>query len=142
MDTLGKMAITIAISDEEKRIRLIEEVRSRNYRICVGKVGTMNTETVVSAILTAAKRENLWDSKSFREEHAFYDTIIEAFNGICRGNLALGNVFRTVGLNFVVIRGKINENDGEWVTICMYGTIGAPIKGFEHETIGLGINHI
>lgn len=142
MDALGKMAITIAIADEEKRAQLVHEVKKRNYRICVGKVGTMNTETVVSAILTAAKREDLWDSKSFREEHAFYDTIIEAFNGVCRGNLALGNVFRTVGLSFVVIRGKVHENDGEWVTVCMYGTIGAPIKGFEHETIGLGINHI
>ncbi|MGQ0454435.1 hut operon transcriptional regulator HutP, partial [Bacillus sp. SS-TM] len=23
-----------------------------------------------------------------------------------------------------------------------YGTIGAPVKGSEHEAIGLGINHI
>lgn len=142
MTSLGKMAITIAIADEEKRTQLIAEARKRNYRICVGKVGTMNTETVVSSILTAAKREGLWDSKSFREEHAFYDTVIEAFNGICRGNPALGNVFRTVGLFFVVIRGKINETDGEWLTICMYGTIGPPIKGFEHEAIGLGMNPI
>jgi hut operon positive regulator len=42
----------------------------------------------------------------------------------------------------VAIRGKVKENVGEWVTVCMYGTIGPPIKGFEHETIGLGINHI
>ncbi|MGI6630067.1 MAG: hypothetical protein ACOX4H_06005 [Bacillota bacterium] len=27
-------------------------VKKRDYRVCVGKVGTMNTETVVSAILT------------------------------------------------------------------------------------------
>lgn len=142
MDTLGKMAIMIAVAEEEKRAQLMAEVKKKNYRVCVGKVGTMNTETVVSAILTAAKREGLWDSRSFREEHAFYDAIIEAFNGVCRGNLALGNVFRTVGLSFVAIRGKINDTDGEWVAVCMYGTIGAPIKGFEHETIGLGINHI
>lgn len=142
MVSLGKMAIGIAIADEEKRPRMVAEVKKRNYKVCVGKVGTMNSETVVSAILTAAKREDLWDSKSFREEHAFYDTIIEAFNGICRGNPALGNIFRTVGLCFVVIRGKINDNDGEWVAVCMYGTVGPPIKGFEHEAIGLGINHI
>lgn len=142
MVALGKMAIEIAIADEEKRAKMIEEVKKRNYRVCVGKVGTMNSETVVSAILTATKRENIWDSKSFREEHALYDTIIEAFNGICRGNPALGNVFRTVGLYFVVIRGIVNEGDGEWVTVCMYGTVGPPIKGFEHEAIGLGMNHI
>lgn len=142
MDNIGKMAISMAIADEEERTRLVPEIKKRNYRFCMGKVGTMNTETVVSAVLTAAKRENIWDGKSYREEHAFYAAIIEAFNGVCRGNPGLGNVFRTVGLSFVVIRGQVNENDGEWITVCMYGTIGAPIKGFEHETIGLGINHI
>ena len=35
---------------------------------------------------------------------------------------------------------EININDlGEWISVGIYGTIGAPIKGFEHEAIGLGI---
>ncbi|MCJ7806800.1 MAG: transcriptional regulator, partial [Clostridia bacterium] len=29
-----------------------------------------------------------------------------------------------------------------WLAVVLYGTIGAPIKGYEHETIGLGLNHL
>ena len=34
------------------------------------------------------------------------------------------------------------KKEGEWVAVALYGTIGAPVKGSEHEAIGLGINHI
>ncbi|GAI18393.1 unnamed protein product, partial [marine sediment metagenome] len=30
----------------------------------------------------------------------------------------------------------------EWVSVGIYGMVGAPIKGFEHEAIGLDINTI
>lgn len=51
---------------------------------------------------------------------------------------------RTVGLRFAVVRGKpySNQAEGEWIAVALYGTIGAPIKGLEHEAVGLGINHI
>ena len=35
-----------------------------------------------------------------------------------------------------------HSNLGEWVSVGIYGMVGAPIKGFEHEAIGLEINHI
>jgi len=31
---------------------------------------------------------------------------------------------------------------GEWISVCIHGMVGAPIKGFEHEAIGLDINTI
>ena len=37
---------------------------------------------------------------------------------------------------------RTTQKEGEWVAVALYGTIGAPVKGSEHEAIGLGINHI
>lgn len=140
MNKIGQIAILISMSEDDKRDKLIEKAKKKGFKISHGKVGTMQGEKIISSVMTAVKREGLWDN-SFREEHALYDAIVEALNGICRGELAFGNVLRTVGLNFTVVRGLFN-NEGEWIAVCFYGTIGAPIKGFEHEAIGLGINHI
>jgi hut operon positive regulator len=69
---------------------------------------------------------------------------MEALHGVTRGQVQLGSVLRTVGLRFAVVRGKPYEaeTEGEWIAIALYGTIGAPVKGSEHEAMGLGINHI
>jgi hut operon positive regulator len=58
--------------------------------------------------------------------------------------MQIGSVLRTVGLSFAILRGNPyeNEQEGDWIAESLYGTIGAPVKGSEHETIGLGINHI
>lgn len=142
MYTLGKLAIKIVIAGGDERSRLIEQGNKEGFKICVGKVGTMNAEKVIAAIMTAGKRDNLWNSSSFREEHALYDAAVQSLNGVCRGQLVVSEVLRTVGLTFAIVRGPMTAPDEDWVAVCLYGTIGAPIKGFEHETIGLGINHI
>ena len=51
-------------------------------------------------------------------------------------------LLRTVGLRFAVLRGNPYESEaeGDWIAVSLYGTIGAPIKGLEHETFGVGIN--
>jgi hut operon positive regulator len=53
-------------------------------------------------------------------------------------------MLRTAGLRFTILRGSPFENkaEGEWIAVAVYGTIGAPVRGYEHEAIGLGINHI
>lgn len=104
----------------------------------------MDMQKVVSAIETAAKRHQIIDEKLYREMHALYHAILEALEGVTRGQVLLGDVMRTVGLRFSVVRGMPYENEaeGEWIAVALYGTIGAPIKGLEHETTGLGINHI
>lgn len=59
--------------------------------------------------------------------------------------VGLGNVLRTVGLVFSIVRGPIilgDTSDGEWVAVVLYGNIGAHIRGYEHEVIGLGINPV
>jgi len=48
-------------------------------------------------------------------------------------------------VKFVVLKGPMDttkKNLGEWISVVIYGMIGAPIKGFEHEAIGLEINNI
>ena len=144
MDNIGKMAVLIAIATEEERSELVSKAKDLGYQACNGKVGTMEPEKVFSAMMTAAKRENIWDGASFRQEHALYDAMREALSGICRGQIALHELYLSVGLTFAIVCGQMptHKREGKWVSVCLYGTIGAPIKGFEHEALGLGINHI
>jgi len=114
------------------------------FKVVLGKVGSMNVEKVVAAIETAARREGLLCGQ-YRDEHALYHAVLEALYGVCRGQLELGTILRTVGLNFAIVKGPRWENeekDGQWIAVALYGTIGAPVKGMEHEVIGLGVNHL
>lgn len=48
-------------------------------------------------------------------------------------------------MKFAVVVGPKAEDqagEGQWLAVALYGSIGAPRKGFEHEVIGLGINHL
>jgi hut operon positive regulator len=144
LSTIGKKAIKLVLADPGELPVLLDEIHKEGYRTVVGRVGTMSAEKIVAAVETAVGREQLLDDV-YRHEHSLYHTIIEAFYGVCRGQLELGEILRTVGLNFSVVRGwRIIPPgaDGEWLAVALYGTIGAPRKGFEHEVIGLGINHL
>lgn len=136
---IGRTAMMLALTEEEELINLNE-----NVVWCVGKVGTMDSQKVVAAIETAAKQNGVINGALYREVHSLYHAILEAIQGVTRGHLQLGGVLRTVGLRFAVVRGKPykNANEGDWIAVALYGTIGAPIKGSEHESAGLGINHI
>ncbi|VEF46296.1 anti-terminator HutP [Bacillus freudenreichii] len=139
---IGRHAILLLLSDHpSEQLRKLEQ---SNWKGCVGKVGSMDAHKVVAAIETAAKKNGIIQTDVYRESHALYHAIIEALHGVTRGQVQLGSILRTVGLTFAVLRGNpyINEQEGEWIAVSLYGTIGAPIKGSEHETIGLGINHI
>lgn len=145
MESIGKTAILYALADPGSE----EEIRSRaikkGYTLIKGKVGSMNTEKIFAAVETAAQREGLIRKDYYRDTHALYHATLDAVAGICRGQLGLGNVLRTVGLIFTVVRGPRapeQVEDGEWLAVVLYGMIGAPIRGYEHETIGLGMNHL
>ncbi|TFB18900.1 hut operon transcriptional regulator HutP [Filobacillus milosensis] len=141
---IGKSALQLVLANsheiEDTKTRVIES----DYSFCTGKTGSMDMQKVVSAIETAAKRNEIIDETLYREMHALYHAILEALEGVTRGQVLLGDVMRTVGLRFSVVRGRPYENEaeGEWIAVALYGTIGAPIRGLEHETTGLGINHI
>ncbi|MCC5803151.1 hut operon transcriptional regulator HutP [Rossellomorea vietnamensis] len=140
---IGKNAMLLLLLDreEEEWNRHFNEL---NWSYCTGKIGSMDSQKIVAAIETAAKRSDLVREDLYREMHALYHAIMEALTGVTRGQTQLGEILRTVGLRFSVVRGTPYESDeeGEWIAVALYGTIGAPIKGLEHETIGLGINHI
>jgi len=142
MNAIGKTAILIALAGDEDRVHLLEQGRQVGWHICVGRVGTMNAEKVIAAVMTAGKRDGIWSEANYAEEHALYGAVVESMSGVCRGQLVVSEALRTVGLSFAIVRGPMIPGKGDWVAVCLYGTIGAPIKGFEHETIGLGINHI
>ena len=139
---IGRNAILLLLSDnkDEKLATLQKE----GWQACIGKVGAMEENKVVAAIETAAKKNGIIQSGIYRESHALYHAIMEAFYGVTRGQVQLGAVLRTVGLSFAIMRGNPydDEQEGDWVAVCLYGTIGAPVRGSEHEAIGLGINHI
>lgn len=139
---IGKLAVLLATLDEEETHSF--QPLFKDLQFCQGKVGAMNMEKVIAAVETAAKRENLINETLYRENHSLYHAILEALEGVTRGQFAIGDMKRTVGLRFAVVRGKpyANPQEGEWLAVAFYGTIGAPIKGLEHEVMGLGINHI
>ncbi|QDQ00734.1 hut operon transcriptional regulator HutP [Lysinibacillus fusiformis] len=139
---IGKLAVLLATLDDKEVLHFQSQLKDVEF--CTGKVGAMNMEKVIAAVETAAKRENIIAEHLYRENHALYHTILEALEGITRGQFAIGDMKRTVGLRFAIIKGKpyTNKNEGEWIAVAFYGTIGAPVKGLEHEVVGLGINHV
>ncbi len=139
---IGKIAVHLAMLDEEETLPFTLD--QANIKTCEGKVGSMNMQKVISAVETAVKRNKLIKEDVYRETHALYHAILEALEGVTRGQLAIGEMMRTVGLRFAVVRTKPyhKPEEGEWIAVAFYGTIGAPVKGLEHEAIGLGINHI
>jgi len=145
MESIGKTAILYALADGESETEIRAAALKKGYALIKGKVGSMNTEKIFAAVETAAQREGLIRKDYYRDTHALYHATLDAFVGICRGQLGLGNMLRTVGLIFTVVRGpRTTEQveDGEWLAVVLYGMIGAPVKGSEHETIGLGLNNL
>ncbi|MEW9674859.1 hut operon transcriptional regulator HutP [Lentibacillus sp. L22] len=140
--SIGKIAALLAMLDENEPMPLVLD--EKDISICLGKVGSMNMQKVISAVETAVKRNGLIQEEVYRETHALYHAIMEALEGVTRGQLAIGDMMRTVGLRFAIVRSRPypNEIEGEWIAVAFYGTIGAPVKGLEHEALGLGINHI
>ena len=105
----------------------------------------MKSNEIIAAIETAAKREGIFHADNYRGEHALYHTALNALKGLCRGEIGIGDFLRTTGVKFVILKGPLDTTRnglGEWVSVGIYGMIGAPIKGFEHEAIGLEINTI
>ncbi|BDG34457.1 hut operon transcriptional regulator HutP [Saccharococcus caldoxylosilyticus] len=141
---IGRNAILLAMFDGEEELEITRHLDYLSWRYCKGKVGSMELQKIVAAIETAAKRNHVVDGELYREMHALYHAVVEAVQGVTRGQVELGDLMRTVGLRFAVVRGTPYENaaEGEWIAVALYGTIGAPIRGLEHETVGLGINHI
>lgn len=140
---IGKNALMLVLSDEEPRPAGSFPPDALKWKYCAGKVGSMESHKVVAAVETAAKKNGIIKQEVYRESHALYHAIIEALEGVTRGQMQLGAVLRTVGLRFSIVRGNPYDNaeEGEWIAVAFYGTIGAPVKGLEHEAVGLGISH-
>ena len=144
MLSLGKLAVLVVLQSEDENADWQAVGAQAGYRVFRGKVGSMDSAKIFAAVETAAKREG-YISSHYREEHALYHSILEAYHGICRGDTGLGNVLRSAGLLFSVARGPKTtacKDDGEWIAVAMYGYMGAPMKGYEHEVLGLGMNPI
>lgn len=141
---IGKKALLLVLTEEESNADHTDTLEQLDWKYCLGKVGSMESHKVVAAIETASKKNGIIKQDVYRESHALYHAILEAIEGVTRGQIQLGSVLRTVGLRFSVIRGNPYDSDeeGEWIAVALYGTIGAPVKGSEHEVVGLGINHV
>lgn len=145
MAKIGKLTIELLIASDEEESKLLEKITVLGYKYGIGKAGTMDSKAVIAAIETTAKREGIIKNNTYREEHALYHTALDALRGLCRGEIGIGSLLRTIGVKFVILRGPMDtdkEELGEWLSVGIYGMIGAPIKGFEHEAIGLEINDI
>lgn len=142
--SIGKMAVLLVMYPGEAEDSLCKQGQECGYRLLRGKVGSMDSAKIFAAVETAAKKEGLIDQR-YREEHALYHSVLEAYSGMCRGQDGLGAILRSAGLLFSIVRGKRlsdKGDDGEWISVALYGNMGAPIKGYEHEVLGLGMNPI
>ena len=140
---IGRLSVLLLLNEAEESTQ-VEELERDGWKVCLGKVGSMDAHKVVAAIETASKKSGVIQPEGYRESHALYHATMEALHGVTRGEMLLGSLLRTVGLRFAVLRGNPYESEaeGDWIAVSLYGTIGAPIKGLEHETFGVGINHI
>lgn len=137
---IGKIALLLAINDDEKLKKQYED----HYTIYKGQAGSMDAKKIIASIETAAYRENII-RENYHEEHALYHAVIEALSGYCRGQVMLGEVLRSAGLTFTIVKGTLIDGDassGNWIAVVLYGQIGSPRRGFEHEAIGMGIQPI
>lgn len=143
---IGKIAMMATLlCDDDNAREITDAVRKRGYLIVTGKVGSMDPQKVVASIESAAKKSALVDAELYREQHALYHAIVEALFGISRGQISFGSVLRTVGLRFTVLRGLKSKgafDEQDWIAVAAYGTMGAPVRGAEHEVMGFGMNHI
>ncbi len=114
----------LVLSEGETDIADISSFDGLEWKYCVGKVGAMDSQKIIAAVDTAAKRNGLIKPDVYREAHALYHAIIEALEGVTRGQVQLGAVLRTVGLRFSIIRGHTYDNpeEGEWIAVALYGT--------------------
>ncbi|MFZ5641991.1 MAG: HutP family protein [Bacillota bacterium] len=143
VNQLGKIALKLTLADDEAEIAAITaRAKGFGYLVCTGKVGSMDLQNIIGTIETMA-RKNKVVNEGVVEQHALYHAIYECCSGFMRGSLTLGGTLRTLGSRFAIVRGKIpGDVKREWLAVAMYGTIGSPSKGFEHEAAGLGIIHI
>ncbi len=140
---IGKIALLMALNDGDME-SMQKYYASKNYVVFKGQAGSMDAKKIVAAIETAASREDII-RENYHEEHALYHAIIEALSGYCRGQVVLGEVLRSAGLTFTIVRGTLIEDDpssGNWIAVVLYGHIGSPRRGFEHEAVGMGIQPI
>lgn len=132
------------MSDKAEADSVCKKAKESGYLFYQGCVGSMDSSKIFAAIETAAKKEGMI-GQHYREEHSVYHSILEAYTAICRGQEGLGSVLRTAGLVFSIVRGPRTAgdlNDGDWIAVALYGNMGAPTKGYEHEVLGLGINPV
>ncbi len=139
---IGKIALLLTLCDDYDRMK--EYYENKGYTIYRGIAGSMDSQKIIAAIETAALREDII-RENYHDEHSLYHAIVEALSGYCRGQVVLGEVLRSVGLTYSIVRGNLIQEDkssGEWIAVVLYGQIGSPRKGFEHEAIGMGIQSI
>ena len=93
---LGNAAELVLSVDAEQEVKRLNQA---DWQACMGKVGSMEAHKVVAAVETAAKKNGLIKTGIYRESHALYHAIMEALQGVTRGQVQLGSVHRTVGIN-------------------------------------------
>lgn len=147
-DGLGKIAVLLALAEGDEEQCVMELIKKRGYSFLKGHVGTMDPKKIFSSIEIGAIKEGIIQNY-YHEEHALYHAILEALNGYCRGQIGLESILRSTGLTYSIVRGKLQYDESKmksdakpWIAICLYGKIGSPRKGFEHDAIGLGVNSI
>ena len=76
--SIGKLALKLILANSEELEPIYKQLNDNGFKYCVGKTGSMEMQKVVSAIETAAKRNNLVKESLYRELHALYHAIFRS----------------------------------------------------------------
>ncbi len=100
---IGRLSVLLLLHETEEN-QQISRLERDGWKVCLGRVGSMDAHKVVAAIETASKKSGVIQSEGYRESHALYHATMEALHGVTRGEMSLGSPLRTVGLKFAVLR--------------------------------------
>ncbi len=102
---IGRLSVLLLLHETEEN-QQISRLERDGWKVCLGRVGSMDAHKVVAAIETASKKSGVIQSEGYRESHALYHATMEALHGVTRGEMLLGSLLRTVEPEVCRLAGK------------------------------------
>lgn len=134
-DRIGKLALLVAISDDNEERKLKQEINnsSSNFKVAVTVVSGLSSDikkTFVKAIVGCSLQNNII-RKTGTQIHAVLHASLDAMAGVVHQVPAEASLKLKVGIS----------TDGQWIAVAVYGDSAFyPITN--HERSGMGVMHL
>ena len=142
--TMGKLtSLLVLLHNNEAGEVIKKQLKKEKYKYTVGNVESIDLNKIITAIEASAKINGIINSTSFRERNILNQTILEAIQGVSKGAIQIGDLFKKVNLTFSIVKGQNEqlERGSDWIGVCIYGQSISSENTIVEETLGLGFNH-